>query len=535
MILKKPYGLLIKHFKLIHLLLTLVAAYLISKSGLVVGFFSDYVANDYSVTVVDNLASQYVSGLVYLLIFLILVTVIALYVLLKYKNKPANFYLLAIIYYVFLLLMMFVAAALIGSLSDGLWETASARQYRDFANIIYLPQYFFVAMFATRAFGFNIKQFDFKNDIKDLELSEQDSELIEINIGFDTTRVERGIRRAIREFTYYFKENKFIFYVGIGICSVFLVYSVVTNYEKVKYSYKQGSVFTYNQFKLKIQDSIITNLNYAGELLSEDKYYLLVRFSVTNQGSKARELDYKNLKIYLGNDVFTPTIDIGSYFLDYAKPYNGEKLAADQELSYLLTYVIDKKYVNRSFAISIHTGFSVKKENYTAKSIVVKLNPVMIEGNTIVRTANLNDEISFAGTYLNNTSLIIRDYELGRKYSYKYETCYKDDCKEYNDFVVADAFLQNKQTLLVLGYSFSLDTTAPYYGSYKSISNFADHFMKVRYRLDGEIKYSDVVVKTPSNLKDKLVLQLPGEIDDASEMDLYITIRDKSYIVKLKS
>ena len=80
--------------------------------------------------------------------------------------------------------------------------------------------------------------------------------------------------------------------------------------------------------------------------------------------------------IFHNNNLHTyknPSIDLGNYFLDYAKPYGGEKLVADNEGTYLLAYALPKKYVNRSFAISIHTGFSLKKKNYTAKSIVVKL------------------------------------------------------------------------------------------------------------------------------------------------------------------
>lgn len=535
MILKKPYGLLIKHFKLIHILLTIAAAFLISRTGTVIDFFRDYVANDYSVTIIDNMASYYVNWVIYLLIFVILIVLIALYVLLKYKKKPSKFYMAAIGYYVFLLLMMFVAAALIGSLNNGLWETASARQYRDFANIIYYPQYIFVLLFATRALGFNVKQFDFKNDLKDLELSEEDSALIEINIGFDTTKVERGVRRTIREFTYYFKENKFIFYIGIGLVSVFLLYSLISGYEKVKYTYRQGKTFNYNQFKINVEDSILTNVNYNGQVLDDDLYYLLIKFNITNYASEDRAFDYRSLKIYFGSDYYTPSIDLGNYFLDYAKPYGGEKLVADNEGTYLLAYALPKKYVNRSFAISIHTGFSLKKKNYTAKSIVVKLNPVKLEEVQVVKNASLNETVSFGGTYLENSSLSVKDYHLGQKYSYKYEDCYYEKCKTYDDFVVADTNLKNKQTLLILGYDFVLDESTAYYRNYKLLNDFVGHFVSIRYKVNDEEKIVKSIVKTPTNLKDKIVIQVPGEVDSAQSIDLVITIRNKTYIIKLKT
>lgn len=535
MILKKPYGLLIKHFKLIHFILTILTAFLASRTKSILDFFSDYVANNYSVTIVDNMASKYVSAFNYLLIFIILVMLVALFILLKYKKKPNKFYLAAIAYYVFFLLMILVASYLIGSLNNGFWATASARQYRDFSQIIYWPQLIFVVMLAVRALGFNVKQFNFKDDLKDLELSEEDSELIEINLGFDLSKVERVIRRLIREMIYYFKENKFLLVCIISIVVLFIGYSLFSGYEKLHYTYKQGKTFSYSGFKINIEDSILTNINYNGKELSEDKYYLLIKLNITNNNKEDLPLDYSNFKIYLGRNGYSPTLDIGSNFIDYATPYYENKIRQTETKTYLLAYVIDKKYVNRSFKVTIYTGMSRKKDIYTPKTIAVKLNPVRVDGNAIVREAKINDEISLGGTYLGNTSFTVLDSFIGKKYNYSYNYCYRGDCKEYNDIVTADYSLQNSQTLVVLGYNFNIDSSVPYYENYKTVASFASNFFRIAYESNGETKVVEAKQITPVNLKDKIVLQTTSEIENSNKVDLYITVRNKTYVINLTS
>lgn len=533
MILKKPYGLLIKHFRLIHFILTLLTIYLMIKTKTVVNFFQDYVVNNYSVTVIDNMASSYISPFIYVALIIVLLSLVALFILLRYKKKPNRFYIITILYYVLLFIMLIVATNLINGLSEGFWETASARQYRDFSNIIYYPQLIFIIILAVRSFGFDIKKFDFKKDLAELDLSEEDSELIELNVGFDVDKIKRTFRRTVRELKYYFLENKFLIICFLIIASAFGIYTIASNYEKVNYRYNQGASFIYNNFNLKVEDSILTNLSYEGKRVSDDNYYLLVKISVTNNSLETTPLDYMNFKVYMKNEYLTPSLDIGSNFIDYAKPYYGESIKYNETKTFLLTYIIKKEDINRKFSITLYNGSALKSENFLAKTIKVDLSPVVINNITIVRNAKLNEQVNFNDTYLLNTTFMVKNYLIGQKYSYKYEKCYGDKCREYSDFITADYSLQNKQTLLVLDYDFSLDETSSYYETSQSVGVFSQNFFKIRYQLDGAIKIVDIKNVTPTNLKDKLILQTNSEIEKAQVIDLYINIRNKSYIINL--
>ena len=90
MILKKPYAFLIKHFRIIHLLLLLPMIYLIIKTKTIVSFFSSYVAYDYSFSftnILSGLASNYINIFMYVAVIVILTVLIALYFLLQNKEK----------------------------------------------------------------------------------------------------------------------------------------------------------------------------------------------------------------------------------------------------------------------------------------------------------------------------------------------------------------------------------------------------------------------------------------------------------------
>ena len=83
---------------------------------------------------------------------------------------------------------------------------------------------------------------------------------------------------------------------------------------------------------------------------------------------------------------------------------------------------------------------------------------------------------------------------------------------------------------MILDVKTTLDKNAIYTQYIKSINNYYENFFTVEY--DG-IESSTKNV-TPSNLKNKIVLQTPAKIKDSSKLKLVITIRDKTYKVNLK-
>lgn len=96
MILRKPYAFLIKKFKLIHLILSILMFYLVYRFNTVYTFFKEYVNKDIHNRI---LASDYITLFMFLVILFITIGLIIVYLLMRFKKKPKTLYLINIIGY----------------------------------------------------------------------------------------------------------------------------------------------------------------------------------------------------------------------------------------------------------------------------------------------------------------------------------------------------------------------------------------------------------------------------------------------------
>lgn len=530
MIFKKPYGFLIRHFKLIHLVLTLLTIYIAVRSGTVLAFFRAFIRNNYTVSVYESIATDTVRPILFIVIILVIATLITMFVLLKSKNKPNKYYMFAIIYYIILLVALLISHMLINGLNEALWSTTSARTYRDIAQFIYYPQFIFIVILAIRAIGFNVKQFDFQKDM--LEITDSDSEEIELNINFQTYKAKRTVRRTIRELYYYFLENKLIFYIIGGVLGVVLIFVIVKNYEKTSYTYGENDAFSYNGFSINIEDSILTDIDMAGKTIYNDKYYLVIKFSITNNTHERKKLDYSNFKIYFGKDFIYPTLDIGNYFIDYGYPYMNYEIDAGATRTFIMPYLISSRRVKNRYELSIYNGQASKSER--ARTITVKLRPTRLTGVEVVRNAGLGENVSFSSTMLGNTSLNITNAEFTNRFEYTYEQCYNEECRNYNGLVSIPGTSSVEEALMILDYEFVIDNTTEAYKSIQNIKTFINTFATIEYTIGNRTYTSTVVNLTPNNLSEnKLVLKIPASARTADSLNLRITIRNRCYIIKL--
>lgn len=534
MILKKPYAFLIKNFKLVHLVLGILMVLISIFSYQIVDFIRTFIKNGYTITVTSNMVDTIINPVIYLLFLLVIGAFTLIMILLKSKDKSVKTYLFAIIYYVLLLIMVIIASGLINGLQVKLWATADARTYRDLANIIYYPQFIFVVIIFIRALGFNVKQFNFKNDLQEIEVTDSDSEEIELNVNFETYKAERFIRRFIRELKYYYLENKFVINI-IGIILVIVLgYLFFTNYEKLTYRYKENKGFTVGSFKIKVLDSMITNVDQGGNKIYDGKAYVVIKIDITNNGLKDQTFAYDNLKLYYNGDYIYPSLDLGGYFIDYGNPYMGDVIYTKEHGVYVIPYMIDEKDINKSFKISIYTGKSSKKDVFEAKNAIIKLNPKKYFDVDVISESKVGESVSMSSSLIKNSTISIKNYTINTRFEYSYEDCYLDNCRTYRDLVVADNSYQNRQTLIIMDYELDLDNTASSYKNINGIGKFADAFMRFDYILGGITYDAHAKNVTPTRLKDKLIVQTDGKLLNAESVNLYVTIRNRSYKIVLK-
>ena len=532
MILKKPYKFLIKHFRIIHIVLFLPILYLIIRMNKVYSVFNSYVHSSYSAENISNLAGSNINAFMYLATILIIGIAIAIYYLMKQKEKPTKLYISFILYYIILFISLTIFYNALTSMQTKDLASNVSRAYRDISLIISLPQYFFAFYSIFRGLGFDIKQFKFESDLKDLEISAEDNEEFEFVVGVETYKYKRSIRRFIREFRYYILENKFVFTCISVVVGLIIVTTLYMHFNVYNKSYTKNHNFAHNSFNINVTDSMLTTIDYNGNVINKDKYYLVLQIFISNISAVNMELDTDNFRLQVDDGYLVPKLDRSQYFVDFGASYNGEKIRSETSATYNLVYELNKKQVKRNYEIKILENIDYKIGDITAHYKILNIRPTIIYNVDKAKEYKLKEEVDLEESNLNDTTIKINDYEIVDNYYYSYESCEsKDKCRTINDYVSSGlGSTKIAPTLLVLDLKTKIDKESVYGENLQNMSNFYEDFFKVEY--DGvEVLTKNV---TPSKLEGKVVLQLTDKVKTANNIKLVITIRNKKYEVILK-
>ena len=535
MILRRPYAFLIKHFRLINFLLAIFAGYIAYLTYNIVAFFSEYISNGYTGNFYEGFYTEYIPLSFYVGLILICFLLLLLCGLFLYKKKNNKVYVAALIYYIVAFALIAIVKNEMITMESNVITAEAARAFRDISLIVIVPQAVFLIFFLMYGFGFNFSKFNFQQDLRDLQITEEDSEEVEITIKKDNVKLQRNFRRFLREFRYYIKENKF-FFIVICIALVGLIgYGIyLTLPEIVDTKYIQGETFNFKNLTYRIEDSIITNLDYNGNYLKDNKYYLVVKLYVKNNSVLSESLNTNNFRLEVGSDYYYPITDKGSYFIDYAKNFSGTDLKKESENIFSLIYEIGAKDVKKTYRIKINNGSAFSDKTWIGKFNYVTITPVIVDKIMSEGEYDVGKEINFSNSYLKNTTFTVTDYSIENRYYYTYKHCLRlDECETYQNMINLGYKSQDK-SLLILGYKFDLDKTVPFYTNAADVTTFASTFFKIRYSYEDEDVLETIENVTPNSDKSKLVFEVNRKVREANHLWLSIIIRNKEYLIKLK-
>ena len=182
MIVKKPYAFLIKHFRIIHGILFALLAYIMLKSADISSFFSDYVSRQ-TFTRIDGLTAMYVDYVTFFSIILAAILVLVIGAILKLKNKNVTSYIYIFLELIGIFIYYIYMFTVFKELELTYLDMESVRNLRDISLMAMIPQIIFLFVVLGRTLGFNLKQFDFKKDLEELDIDESDNEEVEVILG----------------------------------------------------------------------------------------------------------------------------------------------------------------------------------------------------------------------------------------------------------------------------------------------------------------------------------------------------------------
>lgn len=531
MILRKPYALLIKYFKVIHLFVCFIVGYLIYKTSDVLDFFNTYTSSVESVVGQSTIKSL-LGGVSIALPLLIVIIAIAIIYLMRYKKKPVLFYIITIISYLFTTGVFYYANGILNSMYIQVVDIRIALLVRDLITAVMILEWFTLIIFAVRATGFDIKKFNFGQDLEDLNIDAKDREEFEINIEIDTDKLKRGWNRQLRHGRYIYKENTFLINVVLGIIVVGgLGYGIYQFAFKNK-ALSENTSFFANGFTMQITGSYITDKAGNGTVIDKNNAYVLLTMNVTNGYSTERKFDTARPVLVVGGKKYYSDYEKAELLEEFGEAYYGETLDTKPH-DYLFIYEIPKKETLKSMQFQyIDEGTEVGEYDITR----IALNPIDLTGNKQEKAVKLGKTIEFEDSILQGSTLKINQIQIADKFQLKYNFCISDnECIPSTEYLTPTVDEYEKYILKVNG-TFKLGKDAKIESL--SLAKLLERYGKLVYTIDGKEKETNIALKEVRpkrvSLKDEGYVEVLSEVKDASKIDLKLSVYDTTYTYHLK-
>lgn len=533
MVIKKPYAFLIKHFRLIHGLLFGMLLFLMLQSVGIYTFFNGY-AKTHTFLAQDNLASLYITPLMYIIVLLAILVLFVIYFILSIKGKGNRIYLAAILYYGILFVYFMYFHSVLDGLTEKVLDLETIRLLRDISLIVLIPQIVFLFIFIGRTLGFNLKQFEFKKDLEEMQIDTSDSEEVEVTLGNDTYKVARAFRKFLRLSKYFVLENKLFV---IAVSSIFIlglslfVYSKISVYQDV---HEQEEDIQVKSLTYSVDKTYITNANMNNEIISDNKSYVLVNLSIINKSGESYKIDRDTFRLSVNNQLLLPNFGVSKYFSDLGEVFEPFEIKEGESLKRIVIFEIDDEFIKKEYVFKIKDLTTDRSGNniyyQDIKATAEDLNETKDKG-----TYKLPNTIDFSDSLLKNTKLSIESYAVADRFRETYN--FEIDGKVEKGQYIVQPRETNREALGLLKIKSRLTLDENIYLN-KIIRDPADLlalYGLITYRYQGEYKTSKLVKRDVDyDSQTYSFMEVPKEVIDANKIDLVILVRGVKYTINLK-
>ncbi|MEE3343131.1 MAG: hypothetical protein VZS44_03475 [Bacilli bacterium] len=504
MVLRKPYGFLIKHFKMIHLVLTVLYIYLAMKVNNMLRYYNNFIAGKESKLNAIKYATNY-----YLIAIILSIAIcLVIYALMRYKKKPKLFYVVLMAIYLAITLVIIFAQGGLNTIYIGEVSSKELRLYHDLLQIIIIFQYLTILVTLIRGLGFDIKKFNFKEDIAELQLDVTDNEEVELTIG-STEGILRRIRRQLRELKYYYKENKlFIDVIGI-LFTVIIVLSIIVNIKIVHKSFKEGEEVSTDKYSFTVTNSYLTNKSFDGDSISDaNNTFLLAQIFIYSKVGRT-ELNTGNITLKTEHNTYTINTRYTTLFKDVGVGFKDQIISTPR--SFLFIFVIS------------NAELKDKMQIHYIGDIKIDLNPINLDKSVKTTNLQIGESIDLGKTVLSSGKIAINRFDVKNSYTYNYE--YEIYGKKYTSKL---NIISPNKTILYLNLT---NQNIRGISDYDLIKTYGT----IKYKIaDTEFTIKTPINKTPTSYKDGIFIEVDKQMEQATSIWIEFNIRNQKYIYTLK-
>lgn len=535
MIFRKPYAFFIKYFRVINLIMAVLMAVLIYHTLTVGRFLNEYI-NDYILATNNFSLGSYINFYTFLLIIIIIILTIVVTSVMFVKDKPKKLYIFNLIVYLALFIMFIVDYNVLSTIHDKILDIRVSKAIRDITYIGLGIQFISFVITLVRATGFDLKQFDFKRDLQELEVDVKDNEEFEVVLDIDKNNINRNLRGGFRNIKYFYQEHKLLINVLLIIVVIIIIFSILINKVIYTANYKEGQSFSASTLGFNVKKSYLLNTDSFGNGVGANKTLVAIKMDVRKFADDKKGLNTGLITLIIDGKSYGKTTKYNSFVSDIGMPYNDENLSLDYN-SYVLVYEIPSDLSNKSMTLKINDNISYIRGEIGAKNIYVKLKPISLLNVKDIKESKLGETINFSDSILGNSNLTIDKYEIANRFKLEYQFCLKKDkCYTSYEYINPTGSGNYLKTLLKINGTFEPDTVLNL--NFNNIYSLFNEFATIHYKIDNQWYYhkinSERIKPNVANDPNTTYIEVNRDVLNANSIYIEFKIRNINYKYVLK-
>lgn len=527
MVFRKPYAFLIKNFKIIHIILSILMILFFMKMRDITDFFKQYI-NDSLYQQISGVVSEYLGIWAFLLPIAIIVILVVIISLLKMKDKPVKYYWLTILVYVIELVVIIVSSTILNDIQLGRVNENFVQIFKDLIDSLSFVPIPFILVAITRGIGFNVKQFNFKKDLIDLDINEADSEEFEVEVEVDTEDLKAKLNRRLRFIKYVYLENKKAFFAlgGVIVLAIFVGIAIfISSIEKI---YSENEVFQTQALNLRVDNTYKTKYANDGTVLNKNKFYVIVELSVANKLEQDVKIPYDSIYIRVNDIVkYSPIDEYREEFAEFGPRFlSVDKIKSKEKRKMVLLYEIDSKYEKNTLRLEYLLSRSPNGQDEIYDYLKVNIKPKEFKETTKVSEKKMDENLKFDDSLIAGTELKISEVEFNKRYSYKYKQMIGDVEREFTKVILPTDTNSYKKIIMRLKADLKKNDEL----NQKIYSKFYEKYATIEYEENGKmVKQKTKIIDLTPNVDEYTYLEVTEDVSTSNKVVLIFNIRGKEY------
>lgn len=530
MVLRKPYAFLIKHFKLIHIIMSVLLVMLMMQTMELIGFVNKFVNSTFLYITKTEFSDNF-SNLLIIVPIILFVFMLILFLVMMMKKKPSRFYLFSTLTTLLIFAIDLYGYSVLQNMITTIQDVRVLKALVDVLVFAVIAEFILSIVTIIRGVGFNISRFDFNSDLAEFDISEEDSAEFEVNIDFDLNDVKRNNNKRIRHLKYFYKENK----TAIGGFVIFVI-ALISFFSLKSYLVFRKDTTTspsleYNGFIFKVNDVYIIDDDLNGEKIKDNLALVVVDADVTNSYAGNKEV-FKTgtINLDVGGDAYSVVHKYDDYVLDLGKSYQDEEIVSGRTIRRLFIYEVPKNHLFSKMLIGVRDLGNSKTKYY-------KANPINLSGKkNKIEEKFLKEEMNLRESTIGELKFNIKKYSISDKHKITYTYCTsKKICINSVEYLVPKFVVSNyDKAILKISGNFNYDNSLNYKDFYALFNNFG----YIEYKIDKNTyrQTSGFREIKSAKLKEKntYYIEVNKEILKADSICLGLKIRNMNYRYYLK-